>query len=518
MAASAVAPAGKPPLAFWLRAADAACLNCHDAHTVQGAQRLLREATNSISVPKVGGSSAIEENCYQCHSASGAALNGQGTASFEVPDIKSDFQSLRHMPIAVQPEVHDVGTAALPQPGKDLLESQALLGRGAPTNRHVECSDCHNPHRVIKNRLFSDSPAIPDVAGTHTHQNGVMHTNIASGVLRGSWGVEPVFGSSAFLTTPTGFQVKRGDPPFGASGDVSASWVTREYQICLKCHSTYGFTTPPDLTGTNGGTPVNTNGLTQYTDQAMEFQAPLTDRGESTGVHRSWHPVIEFTGRTTGLRNANANNWLAPWNNAAFIGSQTMYCSDCHGSQTAAGTVVPSGGENGQSWGPHGSNLNFILKGEWNNQTGGSGTQDHLCFKCHSFTRYATRDGSEIPSGFGGEKDSNLHGFHADKIGRLRCTWCHVAVPHGWKNKAFLVNLNDVGVEAGLPTGTQVRNNTTATYTAAPYYLGAILKVRTFATSGNWQAVNCGSAGPPGNGQSGRDWMRDSNENCESPP
>jgi hypothetical protein len=63
-----------------------------------------------------------------------------------------------------------------------------------------------------------------------------------------------------------------------------------------------------------------------------------------------------------------------------------------------------------------------------------------------------------------------------------------------------------------------VRNNTTAGFTAEPYYLNALLKVRTFATSGNWQDTDCGSAGAPGNGESGRDWMRDSNENCETPP
>ena len=80
------------------------------------------------------------------------------------------------------------------------------------------------------------------------------------------------------------------------------------------------------------------------------------------------------------------------------------------------------------------------------------------------------------------------------------------------------MNLNDVGPEVGLAPGTQVRNNTTAGYTNGPYHLNAINKIRSFATSGNWQATNCGSAGAPGNGQSGRDWMRDSNENCENPP
>ena len=104
------------------------------------------------------------------------------------------------------------------------------------------------------------------------------------------------------------------------------------------------------------------------------------------------------------------------------------------------------------------------------------------------------------------------------KIGNLRCSWCHVSVPHGWKNKAFLVNLNDVGPEAGLPAGTQVRNNTTAGYTNGPYYNNALLKIVNFRSSGTWREVDCGSAGSPGNGETGRDWMRDSSENCANPP
>jgi hypothetical protein len=178
--------------------------------------------------------------------------------------------------------------------------------------------------------------------------------------------------------------------------------------------------------------------------------------------------------------------------------------------------VVPVGGENGSPWGPHGSTNNFLLKGTWDATTG-SGSPNALCFKCHDPNTYSTRNGGGGTGFFGGGK-GNLHAFHTDKIGRIRCTWCHVAVPHGWKNKAFLVNLNDVGAEGGLPPGTQVRNNTTAAYNNAPYYLNSVLKIRTFATSGNWSESNCGSAGAPGNGQSGRDWMRDSSENCQNPP
>ncbi len=517
------------------------CLNCHDAHSVPGSRRLLREATDSVTRPKVAGNSAIEEGCYQCHSSTEHVLNGQGSGS-RVPDIKRDFQSRVRMPIDKRPEVHDIGTGREPQAGKDFIESRRLLGRGNDRNRHVECTDCHNPHRVIRNRVFNAAPGVPDAVGTRDRSPGVPQTNIASGVLRGAWGVEPIYSSPDFLVPPTLFTVKRGNPPVGASTEASAPWVTREYQICLKCHSRYGYTRPPELGRSPGGTPPGTNDVRRFTDQAMEFQAPLADRGEPTRVvrgagisgmsdvvseHRGWHPVIGPTGRTLAIRGgprgpANPNLWLPPWNQPDQIGRQTMYCSDCHGSGTAPGTIIPQGGENGRSWGPHGSNNNFILKGNLSARTGAPGTEGDICFKCHDYKRYATEEGEGFKSGFsddsGNDERQNLHAFHADEIGRLQCTWCHVAVPHGWKNKALLVNLNDVGPEAGLPPGTQVRNNTTAPYTKGPYYLGAVLKVVSFAQSGDWDDDNCGSVGPPGNGETGKKWMEDSSENCANPP
>ena len=103
-----------------------------------------------------------------------------------------------------------------------------------------------------------------------------------------------------------------------------------------------------------------------------------------------------------------------------------------------------------------------------------------------------------------------------------------MAIPHGWKNKVFLANLNDVGLEAplqpGEPAGAgdasrrQVRNNTTARYYNGPYYNGSVLKVRKFARSGEWDQANCGSAGAPGNGMNGANWMNGSNEACSNPP
>lgn len=555
-----------------------ACLNCHDTHTVQGARRLLREGTDSGAIPKSGGNPAIEETCYQCHTASGAAaVNYSAGTANAVPDIKTDFGLGRHMPIksteqAAGAEVHDIGGTfndnvdancgkTVGKCGKDLLESRANLGVGNLSNRHAECSDCHNPHRVVKFRDFRGNPAgsltgTPDAAGTHPHTDDIntLHSNIASGVLRGSWGIEPTYGSTSFHAMPSGFNVKRGDPGNSASALVTDTYVTREYQICLRCHSNYGFSDnnayPNGNRPTLGapGTTSGTNGLTMYTNIAKEIQAPGTMQGPATNTcinqgtnagadaawnncnHRSWHPVMDSTGRTTTTRKmTSSNGWRAPWNNQ--IGSNTMYCSDCHGSNTSATSVIPTSGDNGSPWGPHGSGNDFILKGNWTD-TGGSDT-NLLCFKCHNKTTYTSRNDAGRTSGFydASTGKGNLHNYHVDRIGKeLRCSWCHVAVPHGWKNKALLVNLNDVGEEAGQGVASSKEVATSASgdvYSQQPYYWKAKLKVSSFASSGNWADTNCGSASKSGanliagsGGTSnttgtGKDWMRST---CSNPP
>jgi hypothetical protein len=587
----------------------AACLNCHDPHTVQGARRILREGTDGpIAVTPegakyhVGGNPAVEQVCYACHSADGDVLRNQSQRpGFGVPDIKTDFTLLpRHMPIASSDqaagrEMHDIGTArGFPQNGKDFMESQLNMGKGDLSNRHAECTDCHNPHRLIKNRLFNADPSVPDTEGTHNHTatqiaaTGGIHTNLASGVLRGAFGVEPSgYTSTAFGSEPQLFEVKRGDPGVGGSTDVNAPYVTREYQVCLKCHSNYAFNTPPALGSFRGGTPPGTNSLFDYTNVAMEYQSPDTHRGEfghnyaseapptpsgvfvGTGTctvnvgtvaapinmpgyldnvgncvnyndsnHRSWHPVMEPTGRIPTVREISSPDiWRSPFN--AGVGVQTMYCTDCHGSNTnVADGAVPVGGEQGNPWGPHGSSNDFILKGPWDDQTG-TNQPDGLCFRCHNYNYYGKsflqgeltpsvtlQSGFRRPAGTPasacvGIPTTNLHNGHAMQgvVRNFRCTYCHVSVPHGWKNKNFLVNLNDVGPEAGLPAGTQVRTPSPRRYYKGPYYNGATLKVVHFQHSGEWTPNSCGSAGPPGNGLTGINWMNGSGgETCNDIP
>ena len=619
---------------------ETACLTCHDTHAVQGSRRLLRDGTDATTMNYLGynikrstGSNvkpAVEENCYACHSPNRGTLNGQGGANFEVPDTWSDFQLPRHMPITsgeqiARTEMHNIGgpnpDTSLNGQGKDFIEDPNNMGRNNLNNRHAECTDCHNPHRVVKRQVFYQNNFNgADNEPTHSHTQ--PHSNIASGVLRGIWGVEPgIFGidndtaypSASFHVDPVAanFIVKRGDPGNSTNTAKSAPYLTREYQLCFKCHSNYaypgGYGGPLALgssTGFMSGTPSGTNAMKRYTNQAREFNSPNGHEGEpkSAGTaggagsaynnnnHRSWHPVMRETSRTPSARGIGSPNiWLPPFR---AVGAQTMYCTDCHGTNTANGSAVPTGGANGNPWGPHGSENNFLLKGPWSGNrvsntdgTGipgtGTGAQNHLCFKCHDYAQYADpNNNAPLDSGFqlgggtmmggmgGGGMGgggggggcmgggamcmgmmtagmNNLHIFHANQVSTFRCNLCHVAVPHGWKNKVFLVNLNDVGPEGGYTQPRQVRYVGDGTPTVpcggggggmgggggncapayfrrdgvdSPYYNRAALKVASFAASGNWQPSNCGSAGAPGNGVTGVGWMAGSDEACNNLP
>ena len=290
---------------------------------------------------------------------------------------------------------------------------------------------------------------------------------------------------------------------------------------------------------------------------------------------------MDNTGRTVANRgNANANLWLAPWNGSDVdagatlvpaVGNQTMYCSDCHGTATTIGNVVPDGNgspgawtEDGKPWGPHGSTLPFILKGPWDttapiNPTSGPATSlDLLCFRCHDATQYADASGAPatvLQSGFSSIGNdalavpmTNLHQRHAyymstagqsaypssvwpiGAVDTYRCTMCHTGTAHGWKNKGFLVNLNDVGPEVdkstngsvggalggeiapgsvvltsgqSVPLGTQVpagmapvlASPSVSGYTNGPYYQGALLYINTFKASGAWTKGDCSNSG-----------------------
>jgi len=255
-------------------------------------------------------------------------------------------------------------------------------------NRHAECYDCHNPHQAKK--------------GLHTLKN-----NAVSNVLAGEWGMAP--GTATAWTQPITFTL--------------TNPVTQENQICFKCHSYYGFGT-----ATNGITTIIGPSGINITDQAMEFNA----------ANKSAHPVevaLNSQSGSTTPKPLAANQLTTPWNSP---GTQTMYCSDCHGNDQFTSATVPEG--------PHGSARKFMLKGNsvtpsaqyWPaNSTGVLWTLDDVrnnknnwqinlfCVNCH-------------PIYSGGSFANNVHSRANHQSTTIRCITCHVAVPHGAKRSRLI--------------------------------------------------------------------------------
>lgn len=131
----------------------AGCTHCHASHNAGGAMRLLKSA-------------AEEANCYQCHSDTGGAT-----------DIRSAAGKFYQHPMGASSGIHD--------PTENPLTTQ----------KHVECSDCHNPHQALA--TAAAAPGIP--------------------------------GSLAGVTGVSG------------AGAVLPSAAANEYEVCFRCHAANGF-------------------------------------------------------------------------------------------------------------------------------------------------------------------------------------------------------------------------------------------------------------------------------------
>lgn len=131
----------------------AGCTLCHATHNAGGKKRLLAYA-------------AEEENCYRCHSDQGGAK-----------DVKGPAAKFYSHPMSATIGVHD--------PKEDPLTAE----------KHVECSDCHNPHKVV-----ATAASAPVAPGVHLGVGGVS-----------------------------------------SSGEVLPGDAVNQYQICFRCHADNNF-------------------------------------------------------------------------------------------------------------------------------------------------------------------------------------------------------------------------------------------------------------------------------------
>ena len=247
------------------------------------------------------------------------------------------------------------------------------------TTKHVECVDCHNPHAAQTT--------------LHTAGSNAIATN---SLLLKVFGATPTW-STANWTAPAVYTMQT---------------ATKEYEICFKCHS-----------GANtnwaswGGTAA-----TAWTDVALEFSP----------YNRAGHPIaagLSSYANSISPKALVSAQLTSPWN--VNMGTQTMYCSDCHASDS---TVA----------GPHGSATKWMLAGTnkaWpytlaanngtsagtfrtlsNSTTGSGGTNGLFCLNCHPATTSAS---------------SNSVHRKGDHSG-YSCVACHIRVPHGSKVSRFI--------------------------------------------------------------------------------
>lgn len=388
------------------------CSSCHDVHNNQYGQFLVKPNANAAL-------------CTTCHQKTNYGLSAHATSNANYTNTDGVITSVREWSCRNCHKVHNASGAQAylltgPEeatcyqchgspslPGAKDVKSQFARGFTHPTEavfaahvnpeldgsnlglgkRHAECWDCHNPHQAK--------------AGSHTPP-----TNQISNALLGQWGVEPNWGGAAWTTAMTYLrQVFTNTSSY------------KEYQLCLKCHSSYAFGQTPPLGGTDIAVELNPN-------------------------NRSAHPVRAGLNSQTGSaspQGLTSAQLSAPF--ASNPGNQTMACSDCHGSDVAS-----------DPQGPHGSSGPRLLKGPakfWPVNASGNlwalndvkdnannWSRDLFCVNCH-------------PLSSKGEWKNNAHKNHEGKTlsdGKgMRCIFCHTAVPHGSQRGRL------IGYAADLP-------------------------------------------------------------------
>lgn len=337
------------------------------------------------------------------------------------------------------------GSAYAHRVGAYTQKHSALEGNGgwnwsAGGLMHVECDDCHNSHS----------------AGRLLHSKG---TNTVTSVLTvyGSGGVDvpswPAGGWTATFLNSTYSYIQ----PLGAvsvGGGVSYEW-----QICLKCHSSFAT-----------GTPYPAG---SWTDQAKEFNTS----------NASYHSVVQL----------NPSRYTpTQWTASGFNNSSLMYCSDCHSTNQAAP----------QPQGTHGSGNSGLLFAPANmtygipTASGGTAQQNSdLCLQCHAPAVYNNNTVSAPTTSMSGFRLSggttlDLHGRHAFQQGpsgtsaipnirAYRCANCHTRASHGWKRQGLVVFRGD-GVGESWPNAYEAEGantgliDSTATLPSSATYGAAV--------------------------------------------
>lgn len=319
------------------------CMSCHTPHADVGAQRLLRAGA-------LAGVSTIEQTCYQCHKAASVGQN-----------VQAEFAKTSKHPVASGGYAGKHNPMFITQPPAGLPENVLLWpGVSAPDARftdqqHVECVDCHNPHRSTS-------------------------TNSLEG-MRG-------IGLSGSILS-------------NVRNDSSAAGMSQQYAVCFRCHGDSYATALPSilasgLTPSNKRTEFQVSNSSQHAvggvgrNNSNNLNAQLTPNGLSvnsvikcTDCHNSnayatsTGKVVAIAGSPSGPHGSTNTRLLrANYRNTfgvtAYSTNDFALCYRCHneaallGSRTTTTTNFFDG-----------ENLHYMHVVNWAGQAG------TLCASCH---------------------------------------------------------------------------------------------------------------------------------------
>jgi predicted CXXCH cytochrome family protein len=288
------------------------CGICHRTHTAQAPKLLAK-----------GSQSAL---CFACHDGTGANANVQAQYALVRP-VNNPATREYYSHDALAPSTHT---------------DSGLDEFGGVSNRHSECSDCHNAHKA----KTADATQAADGTGWEP-----------SGKLAGVSGVSVVNGAAENSTPAYTFL------------DGVNNLVTREYQLCFKCHS--GSTT---LTSNAGLKP------SQYAlDKAVELNP----------ANPSFHPVEAAGKNQTAAMEASLKG-SSPYKVWNFNLDSTVRCLNCHASGTTPDTTPTPLPQPGSALAPHTSANRGILLKNYRDRVLKSTNEAYsagdfaLCYMCHA--------------------------------------------------------------------------------------------------------------------------------------
>jgi hypothetical protein len=296
--------------------------------------------------------------CLECHDGAPA------------PDVRGPFRRAFAHPIGTSGR-HDAGEGG----------DASRFGTG---NRHVECADCHNPHRGLRDRV----PPVPPAASNRLV--GVSRVKVTNGTA----GSMPIYTYAG--PAETGFAA--------------------EYEICFKCHSSW--TTRPvgqsDLAlllnpGNPSFHPVEQAGRNRNIADAAFVNGWAWDRlVYCSDCHGSDDPTVRGP-HGSSYRHLLRKDYAAT--TARTPMAPTDLCFDCHSWDTYANRGAGSSVLGASRFNPPRTGEGHAFH---------VGEQGYTCYVCHQ-SHGSTQRGALIATG----RAPGVAGFSQSAGGGTCTATCH---------------------------------------------------------------------------------------------